>query len=128
MARAANFEKLTPMFALRRPVTTTLEVPSADGAAIQPGRYTKSAKRSRPAPISRPAPGTLYAGDLGRVDSDGSDVVERDRDIVKNECIRVSVRAVEGGIEELPGVVAPAVVGAPLLPLVGSIEESLRCG
>ncbi|PYR49148.1 MAG: hypothetical protein DMF89_13550 [Acidobacteria bacterium] len=44
MARAANFEKLTPMFALRRPVTTTLEVPSADGAAIQPGRYTKSAK------------------------------------------------------------------------------------
>jgi hypothetical protein len=41
MAGAANIEKLTPMFALPRPVTTTLEVLSADGAAIQPGRYTK---------------------------------------------------------------------------------------
>jgi len=58
--------------------------------------------------------GSLYTGDIARVDSDGFIfIVERDRELIKSGGNRVSAKEVEDVIAELPEVVEVAVVGVP---------------
>jgi hypothetical protein len=119
MAGAANIEELTPMFALRRPVTTTLEVLSADGAAIQPAsqagtrsRRNSRARRQYHGRLLERCMRAIWPRRFGWLYLRSSNAIGTSSKMR----IRVSVRAVEDVIEELPGVVEPAVVRAPLLP------------
>jgi acyl-CoA synthetase (AMP-forming)/AMP-acid ligase II len=106
--------------------STKLEVLRADGVPVAPGsdevgEIVASGDNIALGYWNDPAEtskffrnGTLYTGDLARVDADGFIfVVEREREMIKSGGNRVSAKEVEEVIAEIPEIIEVAVVGAP---------------
>lgn len=106
--------------------STKLEVLGANGTPVAPGsdeigEITATGDNITSGYWNDPAEtakffrdGRLHTGDLARVDSEGFIfIVEREREMIKSGGNRVSAKAVEEVIAEIPEVVEVAVVGMP---------------
>jgi len=85
------------------------------GATVMQGYWDKpeaTARKLRPGPL--PGERVLYTGDLCRLDDEGYlYFVARMDDVIKSRGEKVSPKAVESAILEIPGVSEVAVVGVP---------------